>query len=71
MTTTLTWNGKELPKELRDLPPGRYVITGVDDVESLTLAEEEGIRVALDQVRRGDVVAHDEVVRQLEARLKG
>jgi len=27
----LTWNGKDVPAELRDLPAGRYVVEAVDE----------------------------------------
>jgi hypothetical protein len=55
MATLLDWNGKELPKELRALPTGRYVIEPVDRVLDLTAEEEAGLKAAarsLDVVRR-------------------
>jgi hypothetical protein len=27
----VTWNGKDVPAELRELPAGRYVVEAVDD----------------------------------------
>jgi hypothetical protein len=27
----VTWNGKDVPSELRDLPAGRYVVEAVDE----------------------------------------
>ena len=27
----VTWNGKDVPPELRELPAGRYVVEAVDD----------------------------------------
>ena len=42
---TLTWNGKDLPPELRELPAGRYVVE-----------EEAGIEAALESYRQGRVV---------------
>lgn len=69
--TTLTWNGTSVPEELRDLPPGRYVITGVDDAPPLTEAEEAGLREALNQARQGKLIEHAAVkerVRELRRR---
>jgi len=34
----VTWNGKDIPAELRDLPAGRYVVEPLDqDAPTLTL----------------------------------
>jgi len=30
-TRLVTWNGKDLPPEFRDLPVGRYLVEAVDD----------------------------------------
>jgi len=49
----LTWNGKDLPEELRELPAGRYVVESVDEVPALTDDEEEGVRQALASLRAG------------------
>jgi hypothetical protein len=53
MSVVLNWNGKEIPAELRTLPPGRYVIGSVDDAAELTDDAEEGIEGALASVRQG------------------
>jgi len=47
----LTWNGKDLPTELRKLPAGRYLVEAVDEVPALT--EDEGLRQALASLRAG------------------
>jgi hypothetical protein len=53
----VTWNGKDLPVELRDLPAGRYVVEAVDDeAPVLTPEEEAGIEAALESYRQGRVV---------------
>jgi len=53
----VTWNGKDLPPEFGDLPPGRYVVEAVDDeLRSLSSEEEAGIEVALESYRQGHVV---------------
>lgn len=53
----VTWNGKDVPTELRDLPAGRYVVEAVEDeAPALTPDEEAGIEVALESYRQGRVV---------------
>ena len=53
----LTWNGKDVPTELRDLPPGRYIVEAVEnEARALTPAEEAGIETALESYRQGGVV---------------
>jgi hypothetical protein len=49
------WNGTDVPAELRELPPGRYVVEAVDD-GALTDEEAHGVELALDQYRRGQTV---------------
>jgi hypothetical protein len=45
----LTWNGRDLPAELRELPAGRYVVAVVDDVPAAIeeTDEDEELRQAL------------------------
>lgn len=53
----VTWNGKDVPPELRELPAGRYVIEAVEDeAPTLTPEEEAGIEAALESYRQGRVV---------------
>ena len=53
----VTWNGKDLPPEFRELPAGRYVVEAVEDeAPTLTPGEEAGIEAALESYRRGRVV---------------
>ena len=53
----VTWNGKDVPPELRELPAGRYVVEAVDEeAPGLSPEEEAGIEVALDSYRQGRVV---------------
>ena len=49
----LTWNGKDLPAELRELPAGRYLVEAIDDIPALTEDEDEGLRQALASLRAG------------------
>ncbi len=67
MVRVLRWNGKDLPEELRNLPPGEYVLEPVDqEVPPLTPDEEEGIRRALASAAAGTTVGHDEVQRSID-----
>lgn len=53
----LTWNGKDIPAELRELPAGRYVVEAVEDeAPALSLEEDAGIEAALESYRQGHVV---------------
>jgi hypothetical protein len=53
----MTWNGKDVPAELRDLPVGRYIVEAVEDeAPTLTPEEEAGIEAALESYRQGRVV---------------
>jgi hypothetical protein len=53
----VTWNGKDLPVELRDLPAGRYMVEALDEeAPTLTADEEAGIDAALESYRQGRVV---------------
>jgi hypothetical protein len=53
----LTWNGKGVPPELRELPAGRYVVEAVEEkAPELSSDEEEGIETALESYRQGRVI---------------
>lgn len=53
----VTWNGKDVPAELRELPAGRYVVEAIDDdAPALSPEEEAGIEAALESYRQGRVV---------------
>ena len=53
----VTWNGKDLPPELHELPAGRYVVEALEeDAPSLSPEEEAGIEAALESYRQGRVV---------------
>lgn len=66
----LTWNGTDLPEELRDLPAGRYVIESADDVTHLTHEDDEGLRQALASMRAGDGRSVEQVRGTIDARLR-
>ena len=53
----VTWNGKDVPAELRDLPAGRYVVEPIDEeAPALSPDEEAGIEAALESYRQGRIV---------------
>ena len=53
----VTWNGKDVPAELRELPAGRYVVEAIDDdAPALSPDEEAGIEAALESYGQGRVV---------------
>jgi len=53
----VTWNGKDVPAELRELPAGRYVVEPIDEEGPVLSPEEEaGIEAALESYRQGRVV---------------
>jgi hypothetical protein len=53
----VTWNGKDVPSELRELPAGRYVVEPIEDeAPSLSSIEEAGIEAALASYRQGYVI---------------
>ncbi len=50
LETMIEWDGTHMSSEL---PPGRYVVTPVDDDIELTPEEDAGIRAALDEADAG------------------
>jgi len=53
----MTWNGKDVPQELQELPAGRYVVEAVEDEAPVLSPEEEaGIEAALESYRQGRVL---------------
>ena len=53
----VTWNGKDVPPELHELPAGRYVVEAVEDeAPALSPEEEAGIEAALESYRQGRVI---------------
>lgn len=67
----IEWDGENVPRELQQLPPGRYLVgPGHElwDEDDLT-PEEAGIQLALDQVEAGEVIPFEEAMRQLRSEL--
>jgi hypothetical protein len=53
----VTWNGKDVPPELRELPAGRYIVEALEEeAPSLSREEEAGIEAALESYRQCRVV---------------
>jgi hypothetical protein len=59
-TRIVSWNGKDVPAELRELPAGRYLVEAVEEAApDLSSDEEAGIEAALESYRQGRVVDSD------------
>ncbi len=66
----VTWNGKDIPAELRELPAGRYVVEPIDDeAPALTPDEEAGIEAALESYRQGRVIDAERARQIIDAAL--
>ena len=68
VVTIIDWNGADLPAELRGLPAGKYVIQRADD--ALTEDEEQGLIKALESLRAGNGIPHDEARERLLQRAR-
>lgn len=68
--TIVTWNGLDLPTQLRELPPGRYVIASIDEAPALTPEEEQGLLAAADALRAGQGHEHDDVRARIDEVLR-
>lgn len=66
----LTWNGHDVPDELRGLPAGRYVVEGVDTGPTLTSEEDDGLRRALASLRAGQGRSAAQVRQTIDALLR-
>jgi hypothetical protein len=70
MAVVLNWNGEELPKELRALPKGRYILQPVDELRALTPEEDAGLIQALRSLRQGKGVDAETVFARVEGKLQ-
>lgn len=74
MSIVLNWNGQDIPEEvreqmpeeLRQLPPGRYVLEPVDEVPDLSDSEEAGIHAAIESVRAGKSVSLEDAKARID-----
>lgn len=72
----LEWDGARLPEalrallpdQLRDLPPGSYVIEPIEEDPDLTADERAGILEAIAGLDSGQGIPFDEVRRDLRRR---
>jgi hypothetical protein len=67
----IEWDGKNIPADLRQLPPGRYLVGPAYELwdEELTPEEDAGIRAALDDLDAGHEIPYEEAMRELRAGL--
>lgn len=70
LDTVIEWDGTHLPRELRELPPGRYVVAPVDEVFELTPEEDAGVRAALDEADAGLGLDFYEVMEEMKERIR-
>ena len=70
MSRVLKWNGRDLPDELRQLPPGRYVVESVDRAPELTPEQEDDLVAAIHEADEGQGVGLDEARRRIDSALK-
>jgi hypothetical protein len=67
----VTWNGKDVPTELRDLPAGRYLVEPVEEeAPTLSPEEEAGIEAALESYRQGRVLDAERAREIIDAALR-
>jgi len=66
----IDWDGSTLPAELRELPPGRYLVQPLDEERPLTPEEDAGLRLGLDQLNRGEWIPADVVLEQMRQRIE-
>jgi hypothetical protein len=68
----IEWDGENVPRELRELPPGRYLVGPayeIWDEDDLTPEEEAGIQLALDQIEAGEGIPFEEAMQQIRSHL--
>ncbi len=71
MVRVLHWNGKDLPEELRDLPPGEYILVdSTPGLTDLTPLDEQGLLEAMDEVDGGEVVPWEKVRDELAKKFR-
>jgi len=67
--TIIEWDGKHVPKELRELAPGRYMLSDPYwDDEEMTEEEEAGVLLAIEEIEAGQGIPLEDVIREIRAR---
>ena len=61
----IDWDGLHVPPELRQLPPGRYVVEPAEEDTTLTAEEEDGILTALNSLDAGRGTPLSDVIREI------
>ena len=68
-STVIEWDGIHVPKELQQMPPGRYLLAvHDDDADDLSADEDAAVRIGLDDLAAGRVLSLDEVIREVRGR---
>lgn len=66
--TVIDWDGKTVPRGLKVLPPGRYVITPAGEKGSrLSPEEDAAVREGLDDLKAGRVAPLRSLREELDA----
>jgi hypothetical protein len=61
MTVVLSFDGKQLPEEMKSLPSGRYVLQSVDDIVGMSDEQEAGLEAAALSLDRGEGLSAEEL----------
>jgi hypothetical protein len=70
MAIIVTWNGVDIPAELKGLKKGRYVLLPMDEPPELSEEQEAGLEAALASVRAGQGVSLDDALTHAKANLE-
>jgi hypothetical protein len=65
----VTWNGRNIPSELRSLPPGKYAVESIDRLPVLTEKEEAGLEAAITSLKSGRGIPAADVHSELRSRV--
>ena len=66
--TVIDWDGKTVPRGLRVLPPGRYVLSPADGASELSVEEDAAVREGLDDLKARRLASLDRVRAELRSR---
>jgi len=70
MAVIVNWNGVDVPKELKALKKGRYVLVPIDEPPELTEEQEAGLEDAIASIRAGEGLSLEEALAQAKASLE-
>lgn len=67
----IEWNGRDVPAEMRDVPPGRYRLVAVDEDEELGLTPqlEAKIEQGIADIRAGRTVLWETLRAEIAAKI--